>query len=83
MSEQIHKTAIISKDVKLGKNVSIGPYAVIEGPVTIGDDCIIGPHAVIEGYTEIGRGCQIFSGSIIGSPPQDKKHNKKDKVLYY
>jgi UDP-N-acetylglucosamine acyltransferase len=43
----IHPTAIISKEVKLGKNNRILPYTVLEGPLEIGDDNIIGPHVVI------------------------------------
>ena len=81
MSNNIHKTAIISEDVTLGNNVTIGPYAVIEGPVTIGDNVTVGAHVVIEGHTTIGRGCQFFSSAVIGAPPQDKKHHKDDKVF--
>jgi UDP-N-acetylglucosamine acyltransferase len=80
MPNNIHKTAIISADVTLGDNVTVGPYSIIEGPVTIGDNTTIGSHCVVEGLTTIGKGCQLFSGAVIGSRPQDKKHNKTDKV---
>jgi len=81
MSNTIHKTAIIGKQVKLGKNVSIGPYSVIEGQVSLGDSVTIGAHCVVEGHTTIGKGCQLYTGAVIGSPPQDRKHQKKDKVF--
>jgi len=81
MPNLIHKTAIVGEQVKLGKNVSIGPYAVIDGQVTLGDDVTIGAHCVVEGYTTIGNGCQIFTGAVIGSPPQDRKHQRQDKVI--
>lgn len=80
MSSQIHKTAIVADSVKLGENVSIGPYAIIEGDVSLGDNCVIGPHAVIQGRTTLGRGCQVFASAVIGSIPQDKKHRREDKV---
>jgi len=80
MANIIHKTAIVGKKVKLGKNVKIGPYSVIDGQVKLGDDITIGAHCVIEGYTTIGKGCQVFTGAVIGSPPQDRKHQMKDKV---
>ena len=81
MVNTIHKTAIVGPQVKLGKNVSIGPYSVIDGQVTLGDDVIVGAHCIIEGHTTIGNGCQFFTGAVIGSPPQDRKHQKTDKVF--
>lgn len=44
---EIHPTAIIGENVKLGKGNKILPYTIILGPTEIGDDNIIGPHAVI------------------------------------
>ena len=81
MTNKIHKTAIIGEHVKLGKNVAVGPYSVIEGHVDLGDDVVIGAHCVVDGNTTIGNGCQLFTGAVIGSPPQDRKHQKKDKVF--
>ena len=81
MANTIHKTAIIGEQVKLGKNVKIGPYAVINGAVSLGDNVTIGAHCVVEGDTIIGNGCQIYTGAVIGSPPQDRKHQKSDKVF--
>lgn len=81
MSPNIHKTAIVSSQVKLGSNVTIGPYSVIEGPVVLGDDVVIGAHCVVEGRTVLGRGCQLFTGAVIGSPPQDKKHRAENQVF--
>jgi len=81
MANTIHKTAIVGDQVKLGDNVTIGAYSVIDGPVTLGNDVIIGAHCVIEGDTVIGHGCQFYTGAVIGSPPQDRKHQKKDKVF--
>jgi UDP-N-acetylglucosamine acyltransferase len=81
MAHIIHKTAIIGNKVKLGKNVSIGPYSVIDGQATLGDGVIIGSHCVVEGHTTIGNGCQLFTGAVIGSPPQDRKHQMKDRVV--
>jgi UDP-N-acetylglucosamine acyltransferase len=81
MANKIHKTAIVGQQVKLGKNVSIGPYSVVDGEVTLGDDVTIGAHCVVEGHTTIGNGCQLYSATVIGSPPQDRKYQKTDKVF--
>jgi UDP-N-acetylglucosamine acyltransferase len=81
MANKIHKTAIIGEKVKLGSHVTVGPYAVVDSQVTLGDGVIIASHCVVEGHTTIGKGCQLFTGAVIGSPPQDRKHQKKDKVI--
>jgi UDP-N-acetylglucosamine acyltransferase len=77
----IHKTAIISKDAKLGENVFVGPYAVINGNAVIGTGTQIGAHCVIDEFTTIGKDCKIFSGAIIGSVSQDKKFEEKRSFL--
>jgi UDP-N-acetylglucosamine acyltransferase len=81
MPNNIHKTAIISPEAKLGDNITVGPYSIIDGPVTIGDGTVIGAHATVEGNTIIGKNCQIFNSAVIGSRPQDKKHRSEDKVF--
>ena len=47
----VHATAIVSPDARLGRDVSIGPYAVIEDGTVIGDGCEIRAHAVVKRYT--------------------------------
>jgi UDP-N-acetylglucosamine acyltransferase len=69
----IHSTAIISPEAKLGDNLSVGPYAVIEGDVEIGNECVIGPHAVIYGGARIGNRVKISQGASIANLPQDLK----------
>ena len=76
----IHKTAVVAPTARLGEKVIVGPYSVIGPHVTIDDHVVIGPHCVIEGRTHIGAFCRIFSGAVIGSPPQDKKHREDDDV---
>lgn len=70
---QIHKTAIVDPEAKLGEGVVIGPYAIIGPDVTLGDNVEIGPHAVVDGWTDIGRGAHIFPGAMIGQVTQDLK----------
>jgi len=40
---------VAEKNVRIGKNVSIGPFAVIKENVFIGDDCVIYENCVIGG----------------------------------
>ena len=54
---------------------------MIEGSVTLGDNVRIGSHCVLTGQTTIGCNCKIYTGAVIGSAPQDKKHTSDDNVF--
>lgn len=69
----IHPTAIIHPSAVLGKDVSVGPYAVIDENTEIGDGCVIGAQVTIHPYTKIGKNCRFFPGCSIGAVPQDLK----------
>ena len=70
----IDPRAIVSGDVVLGEDVSVGAFSIIGPQVTIGARTRIEPHAMISGPTRIGADNHIFSFAAIGGPPQDKKY---------
>ena len=43
----IDPTAIVSPDVEIGADVTIGPFAIVEEGVTIGDHCVLQSHSII------------------------------------
>jgi UDP-3-O-[3-hydroxymyristoyl] glucosamine N-acyltransferase len=55
----IHATAIVAPLARVGKDVSIGPYAVIGEGARIGDATQIGAHCVIGAGCWIGENCRI------------------------
>ncbi|WP_419419877.1 UDP-3-O-(3-hydroxymyristoyl)glucosamine N-acyltransferase [Legionella sp. D16C41] len=57
----IHPSAVIAADVKLGKNISIGPYVTIESGTIIDDHCILKSHVSIGKNVKIGRDTTIHS----------------------
>lgn len=69
----ISNLAYIHPDAKLGKNVTVEPFAYIAGDVVIGDDCWIGPGAIINDGARIGKGNKIHTGASIACLPQDLK----------
>ncbi|MBL7830493.1 MAG: acyl-ACP--UDP-N-acetylglucosamine O-acyltransferase [Saprospiraceae bacterium] len=77
----VHKLSIVDPKAKIGKNVTISPFAIISGDVVIGDDCWIGPFASILDGTRMGNNCKIFQGAIVGSIPQDLKFEGEDTIL--
>jgi UDP-3-O-[3-hydroxymyristoyl] glucosamine N-acyltransferase len=69
----IHPTAVIGKDVQLGRTVDIRAHAVIGNRVRIGDGTIIEPGTFIGDNVSIGERCLlgpnvvIYRETIIGS----------------
>ena len=61
----IHQTAIIGKDVRIGKGVSIQPYAVIEEGAVIGDRTMVGASVYIGHYTQLGDDCFVYPRVVI------------------
>ncbi len=74
MKSEIHPTAVIAPEAKIGEGVTIGPYVVIGPQVVIGEGVKIHSHVVLDGWTEVGPHGQIFPGTQIGGPPQDIKY---------
>ncbi len=77
----IHPTAVISENVKIGKNVSIGAYSIIGNNVEIGDNVKIGHHVYIERNTKIGNNVKIFPFAVLGTDPQDLKYRGEETYL--
>jgi len=69
-SARIHSTAVISDEADLAADVQIGPFCVIEGRVVLGEGCVVHPHVHMIGPMTIGPRNQIWTGSVLGGPPQ-------------
>ncbi len=61
----IHPTAVFGKDVRLGKNVAIGPYVIIEDNVSLGDNTIIYGGSYIGYSTQVGSDTLIYANVTI------------------
>jgi UDP-3-O-[3-hydroxymyristoyl] glucosamine N-acyltransferase len=61
----VDSTAKVASGVKIGKNVSIGPFAVIETGVEIGDDTIIAAGCKIGQNTKIGRATRLDCNVVV------------------
>ncbi len=77
----IHHTAIVSEDAKIGKNVKIGPYCVIDGQAEIADDVSLASHVVVRKGVKIGRKVEVSSFVILGQAAQHKQYNGEDTLL--
>ena len=77
----ISPKAEINPKARIGKNVTIYPFAYIEDDVEIGDDCVIYPYVSVMKGTRIGRGNKIFQNTVLGAEPQDFNFRGDDSVL--
>ena len=77
----IHPTAIVHQNAELGKDIEIGPYTIVEADVVIGDGCRIRSHAMIDNGTRLGKNIEVFTGAVLGGPPQDLKYDNEKTYL--
>lgn len=75
----ISELAYVGKGAKIGKNVTVEPFAYIADDVVIGDDCYIYAHATILDGTRMGNRNKVHQGAVLGSEPQDL-HFEGDKT---
>ena len=73
MGTKAHKTAEVSKNTKIGKNVYIWHHAQIRENAKIGNNCIIGKNVYIDHDVIIGNNVKIQNNSSIyfGSKIED------------
>ncbi len=77
----IHPSAVIEEGVRLGREVSIGPYCTVGGEVELGDGVTLEAHVVVAGRTSIGPNTLIFPFASIGHRPQDLKYAGEPSTL--
>jgi len=61
----IDPTAKLGQNVKIAKNVSIGPYAVIDDGAQIGENSIIGSGCKIGENSKLGKNCRLDSNVVV------------------
>jgi len=65
--------ANVHPEAKIGKNVTIEPFATVQKDVTIDDESWIGPGAIIWDGARLGKNVKIYPGASVSSIPQDLK----------
>jgi len=64
----VHPSAVVGKNVTMGKDVALGAHAVI------GDDCVIGDRVVIYPNTTVGAHCRIGDDTLIYANVAIREH---------
>jgi UDP-N-acetylglucosamine acyltransferase len=71
MSNNIHPSAIIGKNVQLGQSNVIGPGCVIDDDVVFGSSNRLWMNVYVGPGTTLGDENQIHMGAVVGHQPQD------------
>ncbi len=79
--ENIHPTAIIDKNSKIGNNCRIGAFSIIGPNVELGDNNHLASNVLIEGPTKIGDNNKFFHSAVIGTDCQDLKYKGEPTEL--
>lgn len=72
-SKKIHSQAVVEKSAKIGKNVTIYPFAHIDHGAQIGDNSVVYSHCYLGEDAKIGENCiihancSILNGVILGN----------------
>jgi len=74
MTEHIHPTAVIGKNVEIDSSSTIGPYCVLEDGVHIGKGTRLMAHVYVGRGTKIGAENTVWPFSTLGTEPQDLKY---------
>lgn len=77
----IHPTAIVHPDARIGAGVFVGPYCLVGEHVVLGDRARLISHVVVEGRTRIGAETTIYPFSSVGHRPQDLKYRGEPSEL--
>ncbi len=60
MPPGVHPTAVLGENVRLGRDVVIGPYVVIADGAAVGDRSVLYPHVFIGAESRVGADCVIY-----------------------
>ncbi len=71
MPRDIHPSAIVDPEARLGENLRIGPFCVVGPEVTLGEEVELISHVTIAGRTSVGDGTVVYPFAALGHPPQD------------
>src|SRR5690348_13013413 len=77
----IHPTALVDSRAELGRDVTIGPYAIVGEGCTVGDGCVISARAMLERNVHLAANVKVGVGTILGGDPQDLKYKGEETTV--
>ncbi len=77
----IHPTAVVDDDARIGANVTIGPYSIVGAGAELAEGVTLMSHVVVSGRTSIGANTKVYPFASIGLPPQAMKYKGEPSRL--
>ena len=71
---QIHPTAIVDPQAKIGTGTVVGPYCIIGADVVLGESCWLQHHVTLQGPMSAGARNKFYAYCSIGQQTQDLKY---------
>ena len=65
LHEGVSSLAYVGQDVKLGKHVTLMPFAVVDDHASVGDYTILYPHTYVGQYASIGSETTLYSNVTV------------------
>jgi len=56
----VHPSAVVARNVELGKGVGVGPHCVLESGVKVGDRTMLGAGCYIGHGSALGKNCRLY-----------------------
>lgn len=81
MPVEIHTTAVVDADSRLGVDVRVGPFAVIEAGAVVGDRTRIGAGAVVKSGVTLGADNVVKEHAVLGGDPQHLAYRGEETFL--
>lgn len=81
MPRDIHPSAVVDPEARLGENVRIGPFCVVGPEVSLGEEVELVSHVSVAGRTSVGEGTVVYPFAALGHPPQDLSYAGEPTVL--
>lgn len=78
---EIHPSAIVHPDARLGPGCTVGPFAVIEQGTELGAGCEIQPHAIIHRFSKLGERVRVFPFAVVGAEPQHLQFEGEESTV--
>ncbi len=78
---EIHASAVVASEARLGADVKIGPFCTVGPGVELGEGVELVSHVAVAGRTSVGARTKIFPFASIGHQPQDLKFKGEPSTL--